>query len=146
MIKNFFNNFNNKNIDIDAISKKIFDSIYDIAHYIEFCNKCNSKNISIIQEENKLYKCSDCSHTFSPKINSMYQKIRLNEEKLFYFIKSMLLDSSIEDLCRKLVLSSDSVNKKWELIYNFVNWNSYNISIREKPSKNIYGNFEVIIG
>lgn len=141
-----YESFNNKNIDLENIAKKIFDSIYDPAHYVENCPKCNSKKLNIISEDNKLYKCEECSFSFSPKINSLYVKLRLNEEKLFEFIKGMINDSTMEDLAKKLMLSSDSVNKKWELLYKEVDWEKFNLSVRPKPSKNIYANFEVIIG
>ncbi len=144
--KNLVDNFNNKNIDIDNISKKIFDSIYDPAHYVDSCIKCGSNKLEIMSEENKVYKCKDCNHSFSPKVNSLYSKLRLNEEKLYEFIKGMINDLTLEDLAKKLMLSSDSINKKWELLYNEVDWERFNLSIREKPSKNIYANFEVIIG
>lgn len=139
-------NFDNKNVEIDNVAKNIFDSIYDPAHYIDNCLKCGSKKIEVISEENKLYKCLDCGNSFSPKVNSLYSKLRLNEEKLFEFIKGMINDVTVEELAKKLMLSSDSINKKWEILFNEVDWNRFNVNIRPKPSKNIYANFEVIIG
>ena len=138
--------YSNKNIDLDNIAKKIFDSIYDVANYIDECKKCHSKNIELIDPNTKLHKCHDCGFSFSPKVNSLYAKLRLNEEKLYEFIKGMINDATIEDLSRKLMLSSDSVINKWTLLYNEVNWDQFNLTVREKPSRNIYANFEVIIG
>lgn len=144
--KDIYQTYINKNIDIDTIAKKIFDSIYDVANYADFCVKCKSKKINLIDNETKLFKCEDCGNSFSPKVNSLYAKLRLNEEKLYEFIRSMISDVTIEDLAKKLLLSTDSINRKWELLYKEVNWNQFNLSIRPKPSRNIYANFEVIIG
>ncbi len=138
--------FNNKNIDLDDIAKKIFDSIYDVANYIDECKKCGSKNIELVDPTSKLHKCHDCGFSFSPKVNSLYAKLRMNEEKLYEFIKGMISDATIEDLSKKLMLSSDSINNKWEILYNEVDWSKFNLNVREKPSRNIYANFEVIIG
>ena len=110
--KQEFETFINKNIDIDHITKKIFDSIYDVANYIDECKKCHSKNIQLVDQTSKLHKCQDCGFSFSPKVNSLYAKLRLNEEKLFEFIKGMISDATIEDLSRKLMLSSDSIVRK----------------------------------
>ncbi len=141
-----FESFTNKNIDVDNITKKIFDSIYDVANYIDQCKKCHSKNIQLVDANSKLHKCLDCGFSFSPRVNSLYAKLRLNEEKLFEFIKGMINDATIEDLSRKLMLSSDSIIHKWELLYATVDWEKYDLSIRPKPTRNIYANFEVIIG
>lgn len=137
---------NNNSINIESIAETIFTEIYDIATKASYCRKCKSKKLGLINTESYIYKCSDCKHSFSPRINSLYTKVRFPNDKWIALLRCMILDSSLEE-CVKIVGSNvSSIQRKWGLIYNGVNWKKFNLTVREKPFKNIYANYEIIVG
>lgn len=140
-IKKFANGIN-----IDKIAEDIFSEIYDISTNAKVCRKCNSESIRLINVDNFIYKCQDCNHSFSPRVNSIYNKIRYPNDKWVKLLKCMLCDNSLEECVKILNSNVTSIQKKWKLIYEYVDWNKYQVSIKEKPFKNIYANFEIIVG
>lgn len=134
------------NDSINEITQRIFESIYNRCSICVSCRKCDSKNINLIDDENKIYKCKDCNHSYSPRVNSIYSKIRYTNDRWLKLLKCMILDKTLEETIKDVQSNSESVQKKWTKIFEFVNWEEFNVLVRERPSKNIYANFELIIG
>lgn len=136
----------NKAINIENLVQQIMQDIYDQAHHATVCNSCNSKKISLVDEQNLIYKCQDCKISFSPKTNSLFQKVRFSDDKWIKFLTCMINDESLEQTVRCVQSNAESVKRRWTLIYETVDWKQYNLLVRDKPIKNIYADFEVIIG
>ncbi len=142
------NNFNSQlkeSINIENIVQVIFKDIYDECHFAKFCSKCNSENINLIDEENFLFKCRDCNLSFSPRTNSLFQKIRFSNDKWYKILTCMISDFTLEETVKCVQSNAETIQRKWKKIYDNVDWAKYNIFVREKPTKNIYANFEVIL-
>lgn len=134
-----------ESLNIEVIANKIFQDIYDVSHYAERCVKCNSSLIELIDNESSIFKCKECRYSFSPRTNSLYQKVRFTNDKWLKLLICMISDNTLEETVKIVQSNAETVKKKWELIYNNVDWNKYNVLVREKPTKNIYADFEVII-
>ncbi len=133
-------------LNIDNLINQIIQQIYDDAHYSKQCLSCNSKSIELIDENSRIYKCLKCKSSFTPKTNSLYQKIKFTNDKWTIFLKCMILDESLEKTTKAISSNSDSVNRKWKLMHDLFDWKQYNLSVRPKPIKNIYADFEIIKG
>lgn len=140
---------NNKNVDeslnIETIANKIFQDVYDQAHTATHCIKCQSDKISIIDDAAYLYKCHDCKVSFSPRINSLYQKVRLTNDKWIKLLIAMISDYTLEETVKFVQSNAEVIKRKWLVVYEGIDWNKYNLLVREKPTKNIYADFEIII-
>ncbi len=131
----------NNNIQI---SKQLYYDFYNIYHYSKVCLLCNSENIELKNEIKFEYKCKDCKKTFSPKKNSIFNKIRLSEEKWIKMLNCMLNDFTLEETAKELKFTQTNTEEKWLMIYEAVDWNKYNINVRKAPNKRIYASYEVI--
>ncbi len=140
-----FNQQLKETISIENIVQIIFKDIYDECHSAKCCSKCSGKNIILIDEENFLFKCKDCNCSFSPRTNSLFQKIRFTNDKWYKMLTCMISDFTLEETVKCVQSNAETIQRKWKKIYESVDWSKYNVSIREKPTKNIYANFEVIL-
>lgn len=137
---------NNNSLSIDNIVLQIFQDIYDSSHHAEKCTSCHSENIRLIDEASIIYKCSECNISFSPKTNSLFQSIRYSNDKWLKILKCMINDDSLETTLKITKSSAESIKRRWTLIHENVDWRKYNILVRDKPTKNIYADFDVMIG
>ncbi|MGL4951737.1 MAG: hypothetical protein ACRC4L_01990 [Mycoplasma sp.] len=133
-------------INIDAVISDIFQEIYDISHKSNKCYKCESENIVLTNESEIIYKCSNCKNSFSPRTNSLYQKIRLSNDNWIKFLRCMINDCTLEDTIKAIETNPESAKRRWKLIYENVEWKKYDIEVRSEPTKNIYADFEIVIG
>lgn len=133
-------------INVTNLVQQIFQDIYNDAHKAEQCVQCHSIKLQLTDEENCVYKCSDCKFSFSPRTNSLYQKIRYPHEKWFKFLTCMVTDRSLEETVKIVASNAESVKRRWTILYEQLDWNKYNLLVRDKPIKNIYADFDVIIG
>lgn len=134
-----------ESLNIDLVANKIFQHIYDESHHADTCTKCGSKMIDCTDEEASIYKCKDCKQSFSPRTNSLFNKVKFTNDKWIKILTCMLSDFTLEDTVKVVQANAETIKRKWALIYSGVNWDRYNILVREKPTKNIYADFEVII-
>ncbi len=134
-----------ESLNIDLVANKIFQEIYDQSHNAEQCPKCGSKVIDLTDQESSIYKCKECKQSFSPRTNSLYNKVKFTNDKWIKILTCMLSDYTLEDTVKVVQANAETVKRKWALIYSGVNWDKFNILVREKPTKNIYADFEVII-
>lgn len=139
------NYIKDESLNIDVIANKIFQDIYDVSHYSNKCVKCNSSLIDLIDNESSIYKCKECKYSFTPRTNSLYQKVRFNNDKWLKILICMISDYTLEETVKIVQSNAETIKKKWEIIYNNIDWNKYNVLVRDKPTKNIYADFEVII-
>lgn len=132
-------------LSIQAIVETIFQDIYNDAFYASNCENCNSENISSVDKVNSIYKCNDCNYSFSPRTNSLFQKIKYSNDKWFKMLTCMISDFTLEETIKYVQSNAESIQRKWTKIYESVDWQKYNVKVRDKPTKNIYANFEVIL-
>ncbi len=132
-------------INIQNIVERIFQDIYDDAFHATNCQKCKSSNIKLVDEENRIFKCNDCKISFSPKTNSLFQKIKYSNDKWYKMLTCMISDFTLEETIKYVQSNAESIQRKWDKIYNGIDWNKYNVEVRAKPTKNVYANFEVIL-
>ncbi|MGL4950592.1 MAG: hypothetical protein ACRC4M_02000 [Mycoplasma sp.] len=135
-----------ESINIDATIANIFQEIYEDSHIAKKCYKCDDKDISLINETEVIYKCGKCKNSFSPRTNSLYQKIRLTNDNWIKFLNCMINDATLEETVKKIESNAESIKRRWKLIFEGVNWKKYNIEVRPEPTKNIYADFDVVIG
>ncbi|MGL4947989.1 MAG: hypothetical protein ACRC42_01205 [Mycoplasma sp.] len=133
-------------INIDNIINNIYKDVYESSHHASNCFKCSSTNIKLINENEVIYKCEECKNSFSPRTNSLFQKIRLNNNNWIKFLKCMINDSTLEETVKVIETNAESVKRRWNLIYNAIDWDKYEIEVRSEPTKNIYANFDIIVG
>lgn len=139
-------NKNNNSLSIDNLVLQIFQDIYDRSHHADNCISCQSENIRLVDEMSVIYKCSECKISFSPKTNSLFQSVRYPNDKWIKILKCMINDDSLETTLKVIKSSAESIKRRWTLIHDNVDWQKYNILVRNKPTKNIYADFEVVIG
>lgn len=132
-------------LNIETIVNKIFQDLYDESHYANECIKCKSSNISLIDENNVIYKCIDCKFSFSPKVNSLFHKVRFSNDKWIKLLTCMVNDNTLEETVKIVQSNAETIKRKWALVYSELDWDKYNLMVREKPTKNIYADFDIII-
>ena len=132
-------------LNIQSIVERIFQDIYSDAFVASVCSNCNSNNIECVDNTNSIYKCNECGYSFSPRTNSLFQKIKYSNDKWYKILTCMIGDFTLEETIKYVQSNPESVQRKWMKIYESINWQKYNVKVREKPTKNIYANFEVIL-
>ncbi len=125
------------------IATTIFSDLYEASLVATECPYCESIKFAQLKDNHKRFKCKTCKKSFSAKTGTIFFNSRYTNARWTQLLEAMIKDLTAEQTSKKIDTSTAIAEIKWDKMFHAVNWDHYNVTVREKPSKNIYGTFEI---
>ncbi len=125
------------------ISTTIFNDLYEASLVASKCPYCESIKFVPLKNDSKRFRCKECKKNFGAKTGTIFFNSRYTNARWTQLLEAMIKDLTAEQTSKKIDTSTAIAEMKWDKMFHAVDWDYYNVTVREKPSKNIYGTFEL---